>query len=112
MTMSKNIDEAKACSVCGTALTGVDGSCPVCMLRKGLTGGFESGESSVPEEKIKATSEQPTQRFEHYELAFGQDGKPVEWGRGAMGITYKAFDTVLRHTGGPKGHRRSHSGPP
>src|SRR6202035_6026932 len=36
--------------------------------------------------------------FEHYALVTGEDGTPVELGRGAMGITYKAFDTVLRHT--------------
>jgi tRNA A-37 threonylcarbamoyl transferase component Bud32/predicted ATPase len=36
------------------------------------------------------------QRFEHYELVTGEDGKPIELGRGAMGITYKAFDVDLR----------------
>ena len=34
-------------------------------------------------------------RFEHYELVTGEDGKPVELGRGAMGVTYKAFDVDL-----------------
>src|ERR1700676_4744785 len=93
--MSKNIDEAKACSVCGTALSGVDESCPVCMLRKGLAGGVESGGSSAPEDTVKPTPEQATQRFEHYELVRGEHGKPVELGRGAMGVTYKAFDVDL-----------------
>ena len=39
--------------------------------------------------------EQAVQRFEHYELVMGADGKPVELGRGAMGVTYKAFDVDL-----------------
>src|SRR3984957_18685747 len=93
--MSKNVDEAKACSVCGTALSGANESCPVCMLRKGLADGVESGESSSSEETIKATPKQATQRLEHYELVTGEDGKPVELGRGAMGVTYKAFDVDL-----------------
>src|ERR1700738_324041 len=69
--------------------------CPVCMLRKALADGVESGETSI-EEAAKATPEQASQRFEHYELVTGEDGKPVELGRGAMGITYKAFDVDLR----------------
>jgi hypothetical protein len=39
---------------------------------------------------------QPAQRFDHYELVTGEDGTPVELGRGAMGVTYKAFDINLR----------------
>ncbi len=35
-------------------------------------------------------------RFQHYEVARQPDGSPVELGRGAMGITYRAFDTNLR----------------
>jgi hypothetical protein len=68
--------------------------CPVCMLRKVLADGVESGESSS-EDTVKPTPEQSTERFEHYELVKGADGTPVELGRGAMGITYKAFDTDL-----------------
>src|ERR1700675_4553562 len=94
--MSKNVDEEKACSVCGTALSGVDEFCPVCMLRKGLATGVESGESSTSEETIKRTPERATQRFEHYELLKSSDGKPIELGRGAMGVTYKALDVELR----------------
>jgi hypothetical protein len=38
---------------------------------------------------------QPVQRFGHYELVTGEDGKPVELGCGAMGVTYTAFDVDL-----------------
>jgi serine/threonine protein kinase len=62
------------------------------MLRKGLAGGVESGESSAADDTVKPTT---PKRFEHYELMTGEDGKPVELGRGAMGVTYKAFDVDL-----------------
>ena len=68
--------------------------CPVCMLRKGLAGGIESGESSF-QEAIQSTSDLPPKRFEHYELVTSEGGKAVELGRGAMGVTYKAFDVDL-----------------
>jgi serine/threonine protein kinase len=68
--------------------------CPVCTLRKALAAGIESGGSSFNDTLLPAT-EQGTQRFEHYELVKDDDGKPVELGRGAMGVTYKAFDVDL-----------------
>ena len=42
------------------------------------------------------TAEQFQRRYAHFEVEIGPEGKPVELGRGAMGITYKASDTTLR----------------
>jgi serine/threonine protein kinase len=86
----------RTCPSCGNELSGTMESCPVCMLRQALAGGVQSGESSSSEEAVKSTPEQAAQRFEHYELVKGEDGKPVELGRGAMGVTYKAIDVDLR----------------
>jgi len=89
-------ESQRTCSLCGNEFSGAMEFCPVCMLRKALAGGVESGESSS-EDTGKPTSEHAAQRFEHYELVKSEDGKPVELGRGAMGVTYKAFDVDLRY---------------
>jgi serine/threonine protein kinase len=87
----------RTCPSCGNEFSGAMQFCPVCMLRKGLAGGVESGGSSASEDTFEpATLNEPAPRFEHYELVTGEDGKPVELGRGAMGVTYKAFDVDLR----------------
>src|SRR5271166_1959794 len=88
-------EDRRTCSICGNEFSGAMEFCPVCMLRKALADGVESGESSASADMVKPTLEQAVQRFEHYELVKGADGKPVELGRGAMGVTYKAFDIDL-----------------
>jgi serine/threonine protein kinase len=85
----------RTCPSCGNEISGAMEFCPVCMLRKGLAGGIQSGVSSTSEDTIKLPPEQAARRFEHYELVKGEDGKPVELGRGAMGVTYKAVDVDL-----------------
>jgi serine/threonine protein kinase len=59
--------------------------CPVCVLRQALVGKSDSGEPAPV-----------SCRLEHYELVTDEHGKPIELGRGAMGVTYKAFDVDLR----------------
>jgi serine/threonine protein kinase len=76
----------RACLMCGTALAD-DGACPVCAFRVGL--GTQS-------DSFTATSSEL--RFEHYTILQNTEGKPFELGRGAMGVTYKAFDVRLQRT--------------
>ena len=89
-------ESPRTCPSCGSEFSEAMDFCPVCMLRKGLASEVESGGSCASGDTAKPTiAEQALQRFEHYELVRSEDGKPVELGRGAMGVTYKAFDVDL-----------------
>ena len=93
--------EARTCPVCGTkyfATTDME-FCPVCVLL-GATGGESAatGEPGSVSELAAAEADGGSQgrRFEHYEVMLDEDGRPIELGHGAMGITYKALDVDLR----------------
>jgi hypothetical protein len=64
------------------------------MLRQALAGGVEFGESSASVGTVKPTPEQARQLNEHYELVKGEDGTPVELGRGAMGSLTKRSTSI------------------
>jgi hypothetical protein len=63
---------------CGNEFSGSMEFCPVCMLRKGLGGGIESGESSTAD-TLELKPVEPAQRFEHYELVMGEPNRMREW---------------------------------
>src|SRR6516165_11089444 len=95
--------EVHTCAACGTKFSATTQCrlCPVCALRRVLgdkaaldealnpaTGSDLSFNESEPEPLVH--------RLENYELMLDENGSPIELGRGAMGVTYKAFDVDLR----------------
>src|SRR5215471_7465550 len=74
------------CAQCGSqfsSLDDVETFCATCLLHVALSDEY-------------ARHAAPPHRFDQYELITGDDGTPIELGRGAMGVTYRAFDTNLR----------------
>jgi hypothetical protein len=87
------MDAIRTCLVCGTRFPATSEFCPVCILRGALDA---ESHGSSSKDAVKPAAEGMPQRFDHYELMRREDGRPVELGRGAMGVTYKAFDINLR----------------
>jgi len=81
----------RACQVCGTLVSDDSDPCPVCALRGAL------GNEQTVSQSVGPTLSPSELRFEHYEVLTRDDGAPLELGRGAMGVTYKAIDVNLRY---------------
>jgi serine/threonine protein kinase/predicted ATPase len=84
-------DHRRICQACGAIVPAGSEVCPTCALRGALDEGQETAELNVD-----LTPSLSELRFEHYQILMREDGTPLELGRGAMGVTYKAFDIDLR----------------
>src|ERR1700735_754787 len=83
--MSASADKPmQRCGKCGTLFQLVgqfSDLCAACLLELGWD-----------EEEVQTAN---AERFDHYQVATHTEGKPLELGRGAMGITYRASDSIL-----------------
>ncbi|MGC2577103.1 MAG: hypothetical protein WA376_05960, partial [Terrimicrobiaceae bacterium] len=77
-------EDRRVCPSCRNEFSGAMEFCPICMLRGVLS---EETEPSSGQDFSEPTPKAGVARFEHYELVKDDDGKPVELGRGAMGVT-------------------------
>ena len=89
----------KVCPTCGKLLDDDRAYCPVCVLRAALEPGDAEAKAEEPEKSALPAEDAANRpvdlRFGHYEIMVGDDGKPMELGSGAMGVTYKAVDVEL-----------------
>src|SRR5262249_48556481 len=88
--------DTRTCLVCGTQFPRSKEFCPICILREAMGEQIKPAKTFLKSVPPSRSGRRLSHRFEHYELITDQNGKPVELGRGAMGVTYKALDVDLQ----------------
>jgi hypothetical protein len=95
--------EIRICAACSSKFSGAGENefCPVCMLRQGLSGGVELGDS-FSDDPVKLTPRDVRQRFEHYESSFRAAIKTAQEQR-SISLVRRAKESYAEwRTGGKK----------
>src|SRR5262249_17181481 len=91
--MQPSTRRSSTCPTCGAALEetfGGGGGCMFCLLHAGIGSENETVHDSAQDALESGV------RFGVYEIDCHADGSLWELGRGAMGVTYRASDTLLQ----------------
>lgn len=82
----------EVCATCGRPIThpGPDGECARCLVSFGFLSEDSDAQQGVPGRVIPAPM-----HYGQFEIEINSDGFPVVLGAGAMGVTYRARDTIL-----------------
>ena len=86
----------QTCTACGSFYSPLEnsGGCLGCAARFALAIDDETGDCPL-EDSLQGIAK--LRRYGHFEIAVSDLGEPIELGHGAMGTTYRGWDTVL-HT--------------